>query len=52
MERQELHNYLKKLGIKTGETLYSARRKCKVLKTYPPNFNFYEKMSNKLFELK
>ena len=43
--------HAKKLGIKTGETLYSARRKCKVLKTYPPNFNFYEKMSNKLFEL-
>lgn len=43
--------HAKKLGIKTGETLYSARRKCKVLKTYPPNFDFYEKMSNKLFEL-
>lgn len=41
----------KKLGIKTGETLYSARKKCKVLKTYPPNFNFYQQMSKKLFQL-
>lgn len=41
----------KKLGIKTGETLYSARQKCKILKTYPPNFTFYEEMSNKLFNL-
>lgn len=41
----------KKLGIKTGETLYSARQKCKVLKTYPPNFSFYKEMSNKMFNL-
>lgn len=41
----------KKLGIYTSETLYSARSKCKVLKTYPPNYPFYAKMSNKLFEL-
>lgn len=41
----------KKLGIKTGETLYEARKKCKVLKTYQPNFKFYKEMSNKLFEL-
>jgi len=41
----------KKLGIKTGETLYSARQKCKVLRTYPPNFKFYQEMSKKLFNL-
>ena len=41
----------KKLGIKTGETLYSARKKCKVLRTYPPNYNYYKEMSNKMFEL-
>ena len=41
----------KKLGIKTGETLYSARQKCRILKTYPPNFTFYEEMSNKMFNL-
>lgn len=41
----------KKLGIKTGDTLYQARQKCKVLRTYPPNFKFYQEMSQKLFEL-
>ena len=41
----------KRLGIKTGETLYSARQKCRVLKTYPPNFKFYQEMSKKLFNL-
>ena len=41
----------KKLGIATGETLYSARQKCKVLRVYPPNFSFYYEMSNKMFNL-
>ena len=41
----------KRLGIKTGETLYEARKKCKVLRTYPPNFQFYQEMSKKLFNL-
>lgn len=41
----------KKLGVVTGETLYSARRKCKVLKSYYPNYLFYQKMSSSLFEL-
>ena len=41
----------KRLGIVTGETLYSARKKCKVLKTYPMNYNFYQEMSNKMFNL-
>ena len=41
----------KKLGIKTGETLYTARKKCRVLKVYPPNFKFYKEMSNKMFDL-
>ena len=41
----------KKLGIVTGETLYSARKKCRVLKTYPMQYDFYKEMSNKLFEL-
>lgn len=41
----------KKLGIYTSETLYSARKKCRVLKTYPPNYTFYAQMSKKLFEL-
>ena len=41
----------KKLGIKTGETLYAARKKCRVLRTYPPNYKFYKEMSEKLFNL-
>ena len=41
----------KKLGVVTGETLYSAKRKCPVLKSYYPNYKFYQEMSSKLFEL-
>ena len=41
----------KKLGIVTAETIYSARKKCRVLKVFPPNFPFYQKMSKSLFEL-
>lgn len=41
----------KKLGIHTAETLYSARKKCSVLKVYPPNFPFYSEMSHKMFEI-
>lgn len=41
----------KKMGIYTSETLYSARKKCKVLKVYPPNYKFYSEMSKKLFKL-
>ena len=41
----------KKLGVKTGETLYQARKKCKVLKTYPSNYPYYQEMSKKLFDL-
>ncbi len=41
----------KKLGIKTADTLYSARKKCPVLKIYPPNYEWYSYMSNSLFNL-
>ena len=44
-------NPCKKLGIITAETLYSARQKCRVLKVFPPNFEFYQKMSKSLFNL-
>lgn len=44
-------NSSKKLGIITGESLYSARKKCKVLKVYSPNYPFYQKMSSSLFKL-
>ena len=44
-------NAAKKLGIYTSETLYSARKKCRILKIYPPNYKFYSMMSKKMFNL-
>lgn len=44
-------NAAKKMGIKTAETLYSARKKCPALRVYPSNYSFYAEMSRKLFEL-
>lgn len=41
----------KKIGIRTGDTLYSSRLKCKNLKIFPPNFKFYAYKSNQLFNL-
>ena len=38
-------------GVKTAETLISARRKCKRLEVFPPNFKWYRFMSNKMFSL-
>jgi len=44
-------NAAKKVGIVTGETLYTARKKCPVVKTYFPNYKCYQEMSNSLFSL-
>ena len=41
----------KKLGIKTADTLYSAKQKCPALRVFPPNFPFYKEMSKKMFSL-
>lgn len=41
----------KKMGVQTGETLYSARKKCPALRTFPPNYLWYQEMSTKLFKL-
>ncbi len=41
----------KKMGVQTGETLYSARKKCPALRTFPPNYLWYQKMSKNLFQL-
>ncbi len=35
----------KKFGIKTGETIYSALKKCPFLTIVPPNHDFYQKAS-------
>ncbi|WP_315069333.1 DNA polymerase IV [uncultured Clostridium sp.] len=41
----------KNYGISTGETLYTARLKCKNLTVYSPDYNWYVKTSNALYEL-
>lgn len=41
----------KKKGVVTGETLYMARKKCPRLKSYPPDYYFYKKMSDSMFDL-
>ena len=41
----------KNKGVKTAETIYSARKKCPYLNIYPPNRELYREMSNKLFTL-
>lgn len=41
----------KKMGIKTAETLYSARKKCPAVRVYPPNYSWYQQMSKALFKL-
>lgn len=44
-------NPAKKRGVKTAETLYSARKKCPYLNVYPPNRELYDTMSDNLFKL-
>ncbi len=41
----------KQFGIVTGETLYSARQKCRNLEVYQGNFKIYREYSNKLYNL-
>ena len=40
----------KKYGIVTAETLYSARKKCKDLEVYPPDFKWYYEKSRELMD--
>ncbi|MBR2832863.1 MAG: DNA polymerase IV [Bacilli bacterium] len=42
---------IKKYGVKTAEPIFLAKKKCPNLKVYRPNYKWYKKMSNKLFEL-
>ena len=39
----------KKCGVKTAETLYSARKKCPYLDVYPPEFKVYRKYSDRMY---
>lgn len=41
----------KKYGIKTGETLYEARRKCPELVVVPPHYGLYIMCSNAMVEI-
>lgn len=41
----------KKYGIVTGESLYSARKKCPKLLIFSPSFNIYRESSRKLMNL-
>lgn len=41
----------KSFGIKTGETLFSARTKCPELKVFPANYNSYIIQSNKMYNI-
>ena len=40
----------KKYGIVTAETLYSARKKCPMVKTFPANYAWYKEESKKLMK--
>ena len=39
----------KKCGVKTAETLYTARKKCPYLEVYPPEFKIYKKYSDRMY---
>ncbi|WP_297426610.1 DNA polymerase IV [Clostridium sp.] len=41
----------KKFGVKTGESLFEAKLKCTDLAVYPPDYNWYVKSSDTLYEL-
>ncbi|MFR0048758.1 MAG: DNA polymerase IV [Clostridium butyricum] len=41
----------KELGIKTGEPIFSAMQKCRNLKVYPPDYDWYVKSSNAMVQL-
>ena len=42
---------IKKFGVKTAEPIFLARKKCPNLKVYKPDYKWYKKMSDSLFEL-
>lgn len=42
-------NLCKQKGVTTGETLYSARKKCPYLEVYAPEFKIYKKYSDIMY---
>ena len=41
----------KKMGVKTGETIWQARQKCPDLICVPPHFDTYVEFSNRIFDI-
>jgi DNA polymerase-4 len=41
----------KAFGIKTGESLFAATKKCPMLKVAPPNYDLYTKASKAMFDM-
>lgn len=44
-------NIAKQFGIKTGEPIYFARKKCPQIRVYEAHHNMYKEYSNRLYEL-
>ena len=44
-------NIAKQFGIKTGETIYQAKKKCPQIRIFPTKHNLYNEYSNKLYNL-
>ncbi len=44
-------NDAKKYGVITGESIYTAKKKCPVIKVYPKNFEAYSYYSNELTKI-
>ena len=39
----------KKMGVKSAESIYMAKKKCRDLKVFPPDYDLYVKESNKFY---
>lgn len=44
-------NIVKKFGVVTGETIYSARKKCPNIYVFQADYKIYKEYSNKLYKL-
>lgn len=44
-------NIAKQFGIKTGETIYQAKKKCPKIRIFPTKHALYEQYSNRLYNL-
>ena len=44
-------NIAKQFGIKTGETIYQAKKKCPQIRIFPTKHDIYKQYSDKLFNL-